>query len=54
MKQLAVPASQTQVVIQLRIATEYFFSVAARNQNGQGPFSAQGTIMTLKTGMYSK
>lgn len=52
MKQLRVPANQTQVVFQLMLATEYYFSVAARNQNGQGPFSAQETIMTHVTGMY--
>jgi len=52
MKQLTVSASQTQVVIQLLLATDYYFSVAARNRNGQGPFSAQETVMTHTTGMF--
>ncbi|XP_065906833.1 protogenin B-like [Dysidea avara] len=49
MKQFVVPATQIQIVFHLLLATEYYFSVAASNQNGQGPFSAQKTIMTHVT-----
>ena len=44
-----VLAPQMEHVFSLLLATRYYFSVAAMNEHGRGPFSQQSTITTHST-----
>lgn len=47
--QLELPAHWREHVFPLLLATHYYFSVAAMNAHGRGPFSAQNFITTNST-----
>ena len=47
--QLELPAHHMEYVFSLLLATRYYFSVAAMNDHGRGPFSEQSEISTNST-----
>ena len=44
-----LPADQMEHVFSLQLATRYYFTVAAKNNHGRGPFSQQSVITTNTT-----
>ena len=46
---LMLPAHHMEHVFSLLLATSYYFTVAAVNEHGRGPFSQQSMITTNST-----
>ena len=48
-KTLDLTADRTEHVFSLLLATHYYFTIAATNAHGKGPFSQQSVITTNST-----